>query len=107
MRSTRNPVYPGSTNQVCFMVKEKVDQEKRDENDVAKGIVKFLVDVFDETHLRLAPAGNAGETMAIATIRLNDEGPSDVRINNASKRPGRAKATSTSRINTSSTIPPR
>ena len=46
------------TIQVRFTVKEKVDQEKRDENDVAKGIVKFLVDVFDET----------GETVAIATI---------------------------------------
>jgi oxepin-CoA hydrolase/3-oxo-5,6-dehydrosuberyl-CoA semialdehyde dehydrogenase len=52
------PVYPGMTIQVRFTVKEKVDQEKRDENDVAKGIVKFLVDVFDET----------GETVAIATI---------------------------------------
>ena len=35
-----------------------VDQEKRTPEDVAKGIVKFLVDVFDET----------GETVAIATI---------------------------------------
>jgi oxepin-CoA hydrolase/3-oxo-5,6-dehydrosuberyl-CoA semialdehyde dehydrogenase len=52
------PVYPGMMIQVRFTVKEKVDQEKRDENDVAKGIVKFLVDVFDET----------GETVAIATI---------------------------------------
>jgi len=52
------PVYPGMTIQVRFTVKEKVDQEKRDENDVAKGIVKFLVDVFDETE----------ETVAIATI---------------------------------------
>lgn len=68
------PVYPGMTIQVRFTVKasssrsfgKKVDQEKRDENracpghgpGVAKGIVKFLVDVFDET----------GETVAIATI---------------------------------------
>ncbi|MCC6937671.1 MAG: phenylacetic acid degradation bifunctional protein PaaZ [Flavobacteriales bacterium] len=52
------PVYPGMTIQVRFTVKEKVDQEKRDDADVAKGIVKFLVDVFDET----------GETVAIATI---------------------------------------
>ena len=41
-----------------FTVKEKVDQEKRSEEDIAKGIVKFLVDVYDET----------GETVAIATI---------------------------------------
>ncbi|MFZ1688080.1 MAG: phenylacetic acid degradation bifunctional protein PaaZ, partial [Flavobacteriales bacterium] len=52
------PVYPGMTIGVKFTVKEKVDQEKRTPEDVAKGIVKFLVDVFDET----------GETVAIATI---------------------------------------
>jgi oxepin-CoA hydrolase/3-oxo-5,6-dehydrosuberyl-CoA semialdehyde dehydrogenase len=52
------PVYPGMTIQVRFTVKEKVDQEKRTPEDVAKGIVKFLVDVFDET----------GETVAIATV---------------------------------------
>jgi len=52
------PVYPGMTIQVRFTVKEKVDQEKRTPEDVAKGIVKFPVDVFDET----------GETVAIATI---------------------------------------
>lgn len=52
------PVYPGATIGVRFTVKEKIDQEKRSEDDVAKGIVKFLVDVYDET----------GETVAIATI---------------------------------------
>ena len=52
------PVYPGATIAVRFTVKEKIDQEKRSEEDVAKGIVKFLVDVYDET----------GETVAIATI---------------------------------------
>lgn len=52
------PVYPGMTIGVKLTVKEKVDQEKRDENDVPKGIVKWLVDVYDET----------GETVAIATI---------------------------------------
>jgi oxepin-CoA hydrolase/3-oxo-5,6-dehydrosuberyl-CoA semialdehyde dehydrogenase len=43
---------------VRLTVKEKVAQEKRDENDIRKGIVKWLVDVYDET----------GETVAIATI---------------------------------------
>jgi oxepin-CoA hydrolase/3-oxo-5,6-dehydrosuberyl-CoA semialdehyde dehydrogenase len=52
------PVYAGATIGVRFTVKEKIDQEKRSEEDVAKGIVKFLVDVFDET----------GETVALATI---------------------------------------
>ncbi|MEN9638305.1 MAG: hypothetical protein RLZZ262_173 [Bacteroidota bacterium] len=52
------PVYPGMTIGVRFTVKEKVDQEKRNEEDIAKGIVKFLVDVYDETN----------ETVALATI---------------------------------------
>ena len=40
------------------IVKEKIEQEKKNPEDIAKGIVKFLVDVYDET----------GETVAIATI---------------------------------------
>lgn len=52
------PVYPGMTIGVRFTVKEKIDQEKKSEEDIAKGIVKFLVDVYDET----------GETVALATI---------------------------------------
>lgn len=52
------PVYPGATIGVRFTVKEKIDQEKRSEEDIPKGIVKFLVDVFDET----------GDTVALATI---------------------------------------
>jgi oxepin-CoA hydrolase/3-oxo-5,6-dehydrosuberyl-CoA semialdehyde dehydrogenase len=63
------PVYPGMTIGVRFTVKEKVDQEKKSADDIAKGIVKFLVDVYDET----------GETVALATIltmvkKLNQEG---------------------------------
>ncbi len=52
------PVYPGATIGVRFTVKEKIDQEKRSDDDISKGIVKFLVDVYDET----------GETVALATI---------------------------------------
>ncbi|GGG49381.1 phenylacetic acid degradation bifunctional protein PaaZ [Hymenobacter glacieicola] len=52
------PVYPGMTIGVKLTVKEKIGQEKRDEQDVAKGIVRWLVDVSDET----------GETVAVATI---------------------------------------
>ena len=52
------PVYPGMTIGVRLTVKEKVAQEKRSEDDIAKGIVKFYVDVYDET----------GESVAIATI---------------------------------------
>ncbi len=52
------PVYPGMTIGVKLTVKEKTAQEKRTLEDIAKGIVKWLVDVYDET----------GETVAIATI---------------------------------------
>ena len=52
------PVYPGATIGVRLTVKEKVAQEKREGEDYTKGIVKWLVDIYDET----------GETVAIATI---------------------------------------
>ncbi|MFK7972955.1 MAG: phenylacetic acid degradation bifunctional protein PaaZ [Bacteroidia bacterium] len=52
------PVYAGATIGVRLTVKEKIAQEKRDEEDIRKGIVKFYVDVYDET----------GESVAIATI---------------------------------------
>ncbi len=53
------PVYPNSTIGVRFTCKEKMDVEQK-ENDTLppRGIVKWLVDVYDET----------GETVALATI---------------------------------------
>lgn len=52
------PVYEGMTLGVRLSVKEKLPVDPKDEDDIPKGIVKFLVDVYDET----------GETVAIATI---------------------------------------
>ncbi len=52
------PVYPGMTIGVKLTVKEKIEQEKRNEEDIPKGIVKWYVDVYDET----------GESVAIANI---------------------------------------
>ena len=52
------PVYPGMTVGVRFTAKEKISQEKREDDDISKGIVKFLVDVYDEE----------GETVMLATI---------------------------------------
>ena len=52
------PVYAGSTIYVKLTCKEKTEQEKKDETDIAKGIVKWLVQVFDEKE----------EEVAIATI---------------------------------------
>jgi len=57
MRFTK-PVYPGTTIGVRLTVKEKVAQEKRSEDDVPKGIVKWYVDIYD----------NEGETVAVGTI---------------------------------------
>ena len=52
------PVYAGSTIYVKLTVREKLPQDPKDENDIPKGIVKWLVEVFDETN----------EHVAIATI---------------------------------------
>lgn len=52
------PVYAGTTIGVRLTVKEKIEQDKKTDDDIPKGIVKWLVDVYDET----------GETIAIATI---------------------------------------
>ncbi|WP_201983447.1 phenylacetic acid degradation bifunctional protein PaaZ [Hymenobacter rubidus] len=52
------PVYPGTTIGVTLTVKEKIGQEKRDAEDVAKGIVRWYVEVTDQT----------SETVAVATI---------------------------------------
>jgi oxepin-CoA hydrolase/3-oxo-5,6-dehydrosuberyl-CoA semialdehyde dehydrogenase len=56
------PVYPGMTIGVRLTVKEKIEQEfdpsKEGVAAIPRGIVKWLVDVYDET----------GETVAIATI---------------------------------------
>ncbi len=52
------PVYPGTTIGVRLTVKEKMETERKASETVEKGIVKFLVDVYDET----------GESVALATI---------------------------------------
>lgn len=52
------PVYVGATIGVRLTVKEKTKQERREDDEVSKGIVKWQVEVYDET----------GETVALATI---------------------------------------
>jgi len=56
------PVYPGMTIGVKLTVKEKIEQEHDPAREgvgaIPRGIVKWLVDVYDET----------GETVAVATI---------------------------------------
>jgi oxepin-CoA hydrolase/3-oxo-5,6-dehydrosuberyl-CoA semialdehyde dehydrogenase len=52
------PVYAGTTIGVRLTCKEKIEQDQKDEQDIPKGIVKWLVDVYDDS----------GESVAIATI---------------------------------------
>jgi oxepin-CoA hydrolase/3-oxo-5,6-dehydrosuberyl-CoA semialdehyde dehydrogenase len=52
------PVYAGSTIGVKLTCKEKIAQEKKELTDLPRGIVKWYVDVYDET----------GESVAVATI---------------------------------------
>lgn len=52
------PVYAGAELTVRFTCKEKVPQDPKDETDIPKGIVKWLVEMLDET----------GEHVGIATI---------------------------------------
>jgi oxepin-CoA hydrolase/3-oxo-5,6-dehydrosuberyl-CoA semialdehyde dehydrogenase len=52
------PVYPGTEIGVQLTVQEKIDQEKRSHEDISKGIVKYYVEVTDDTK----------EIVAIATI---------------------------------------
>ena len=52
------PVYPGTQVYIKFTCKEKIPQDVKDENDIEKGIVKWLVEMFD----------NDDEQVGIATI---------------------------------------
>lgn len=52
------PVYPGAELTIRFTCKEKLPQDAKEENDIPKGIVKWLVEMLDET----------GEHVGIATI---------------------------------------
>ncbi len=52
------PVYPGASIHIRFTCKEKLPQDPKDENDIPKGIVKWLVEMIDET----------GEITGVATI---------------------------------------
>jgi oxepin-CoA hydrolase/3-oxo-5,6-dehydrosuberyl-CoA semialdehyde dehydrogenase len=66
------PVYPGMSIGVRFTCKEKIEQEKKTPDDIAKGIVKWVVDVYDastqEIRDKYQLEGQAGDTVAIATI---------------------------------------
>ncbi len=43
------PVYPGTELHIRFTCKEKITQDKKDETDIPRGIVKWLVEMLDDT----------------------------------------------------------
>jgi oxepin-CoA hydrolase / 3-oxo-5,6-dehydrosuberyl-CoA semialdehyde dehydrogenase len=43
------PVYPGAEIHIKFTCKEKLSQDTKDENDIPKGIVKWLVEILDDS----------------------------------------------------------
>jgi oxepin-CoA hydrolase / 3-oxo-5,6-dehydrosuberyl-CoA semialdehyde dehydrogenase len=43
------PVYPGTELYIRFTCKEKLPQDPKDENDIPKGIVKWYVEMLDQT----------------------------------------------------------
>ncbi|MBC7902839.1 MAG: phenylacetic acid degradation bifunctional protein PaaZ [Gemmatimonadaceae bacterium] len=43
------PVYPGSEIYIRFTCKEKTPQEQKEPTDIPRGIVKWFVEIFDET----------------------------------------------------------
>ncbi|MBI2272476.1 MAG: phenylacetic acid degradation bifunctional protein PaaZ [Bacteroidetes bacterium] len=52
------PVYPGAEIHIRFTCKEKISQEQKDPTDIPKGIVKWLVEIIDDTE----------EIVGVATI---------------------------------------
>lgn len=52
------PVYPGATMYVRFTCREKTPQDPKEENEIPRGIVKWLVEIIDETE----------EVVGVATI---------------------------------------
>ncbi len=43
------PMYPGNTMQVRFTCREKIAQEQKEETDIPRGIVKWYVEILDDT----------------------------------------------------------
>jgi oxepin-CoA hydrolase/3-oxo-5,6-dehydrosuberyl-CoA semialdehyde dehydrogenase len=62
------PVYAGTTIGVKLTCKEKIPQEKKLDTDIPRGIVKWYVDVYD----------NTGESVAIATILTMVQAKADI-----------------------------
>jgi len=52
------PVYPGAEIHIKFTCKEKIPQDQKDDTEIPRGIVRWLVEMIDETN----------EQVGIATI---------------------------------------
>lgn len=62
------PVYAGSTIYIRFTCSEKVPQDQREENEIPRGIVKWLVEIIDETD------EVAGVSVILTMVRRRREG---------------------------------
>ena len=51
------PVYPGTDIYIRFTCKEKIRQDRKEESDIPKGIVKWLVEILDATEEPLVGVG--------------------------------------------------
>lgn len=51
------PVYPGTEIYIRFTCREKLPQDPKDENDIPKGIVKWLVEILDTTEEPMVGVG--------------------------------------------------
>jgi oxepin-CoA hydrolase/3-oxo-5,6-dehydrosuberyl-CoA semialdehyde dehydrogenase len=62
------PVYPGAEIHIRFTCKEKIPQDAREENEIPRGIVKWLVEIIDETNEQV------GVGTILTMVKLSDKG---------------------------------
>ena len=61
------PTYPGAEIYIRFTCKEKLPQDPKDENDIPKGIVKWLVEILDTTE---EPTVGVGTILTMVAKKL-------------------------------------
>jgi oxepin-CoA hydrolase / 3-oxo-5,6-dehydrosuberyl-CoA semialdehyde dehydrogenase len=61
------PVYPGTEIYIRFTCKEKLPQDSKDEDDIPKGIVKWFVEIIDNTE------EHVGVATILTMVRLRDK----------------------------------
>jgi oxepin-CoA hydrolase/3-oxo-5,6-dehydrosuberyl-CoA semialdehyde dehydrogenase len=62
------PVYPGAEIHIKFTCKEKIPQDQKDDSEIPRGIVRWLVEMIDETNEQV------GIATILTMVRLRDNG---------------------------------